>query len=440
MASAHDLFRSGRDALLATATDYDRALATYEPPRPAAFNWALDWFDVVAATPGTAERTALRVIGDDGSDESVTFAQMSARSTEVAAWLRAHGVERGHRVLLMLGNQVELWETMLACMKLGAVLIPATTLLTAADITDRVQRGRVSHVVTGPASTSAFEQVPGDYRRIVVGGSVPGWTDYPAAGRADADGPLDLTLEQGVDPRGRHAAAVLHVGDDRQAQAGRAHARVLPRRAPVDDVLGRPAPRRRAPQHLLPRVGQARVELVLRALERRGDDPRGQPGPLRRGAGCWRRWPRPGRPRSARRPRSTACSIQQDLRAWRDRLSLREMVGAGEPLNPEVIAQVRDGLGLTIRDGFGQTETTLQVGNSPGQEVVPGSMGRVMPGYDVVLLDPATGEERTGAGAEGELCLRLSGPGGRPVGLMVGYHERPRAQRRGHARRRLPHR
>ena len=138
------------------------------------------------------------MIGDDGSDESVTFAQMSARSTEVAAWLRAHGVERGHRVLLMLGNQVELWETMLACMKLGAVLIPATTLLTAADITDRVQRGRVSHVVTGPASTSAFEQVPGDYRRIVVGGSVPGWTDYPAAGQADADGPLDLTLEHGV--------------------------------------------------------------------------------------------------------------------------------------------------------------------------------------------------------------------------------------------------
>ena len=86
------------------------------------------------------------------------------------------------------------------------------------------------------------------------------------------------------------------------------------------------------------------------------------------------------------------------------------MVGAGEPLNPEVIAQVRDGLGLTVRDGFGQTETTLQVGNPPGQEVVPGSMGRVMPGYDVVLLDPATGEERTGPGAEGELCLRLSGP------------------------------
>jgi acetyl-CoA synthetase len=114
--------------------------------------------------------------------------------------------------------------------------------------------------------------------------------------------------------------------------------------------------------------------------------------------------------------------IQQDLAPWRSRLSIREMVGAGEPLNPEVIEQVQNGLGVTIRDGFGQTETTAQVGNTPGQEVVPGSMGRPLPGYDVVLLDPATGEEQLGAGAEGELCLRLTGAGGRPVGLMVGYH------------------
>jgi acetyl-CoA synthetase len=87
--------------------------------------------------------------------------------------------------------------------------------------------------------------------------------------------------------------------------------------------------------------------------------------------------------------------------------------GAGEPLNPEVIEQVHDGLGIVVRDGFGQTETTAQVGNSPGQEVVPGSMGRTLPGYEVVLLDPATVQERLGDVVEGELCLRLSSPGGR---------------------------
>jgi acetyl-CoA synthetase len=98
------------------------------------------------------------------------------------------------------------------------------------------------------------------------------------------------------------------------------------------------------------------------------------------------------------------------------------VVGAGEPLNPEVIEQVRRAWGLTLRDGYGQTETTAQVGNPPGAPLKPGSMGRPLPGYDVVLLNPATGEPAD----EGELCLRLDGPLGRPVGLMVGYRDDPR--------------
>jgi acetyl-CoA synthetase len=95
---------------------------------------------------------------------------------------------------------------------------------------------------------------------------------------------------------------------------------------------------------------------------------------------------------------------------------LREAVGAGEPLNPEVIAQVQRAWGITIRDGYGQTETTAQVGNPPGQPVKPGSMGRPLPGYRVELLDPATGEPAD----EGEICLDLSS---RPLGLMVGYRD-----------------
>jgi acetyl-CoA synthetase len=96
----------------------------------------------------------------------------------------------------------------------------------------------------------------------------------------------------------------------------------------------------------------------------------------------------------------------------------REAVGAGEPLNPEVIEQVRRGWGVTIRDGFGQTEMTLAVGNSPGQPVRVGSMGRAMPGYRVVLLDTATGQPAD----EGEICLDLDA---RTVGLQTGYHGEP---------------
>ncbi len=93
---------------------------------------------------------------------------------------------------------------------------------------------------------------------------------------------------------------------------------------------------------------------------------------------------------------------------------LRECVAAGEPLNPEVIEQVRKAWGITVRDGFGQTETTALVGNTPGQPVRLGSMGRPLPGYPVVLVDPLTGQPAP----DGEICLDLSR---RPLGLMTGY-------------------
>ena len=118
--------------------------------------------------------------------------------------------------------------------------------------------------------------------------------------------------------------------------------------------------------------------------------------------------------------------IQAELGAA-DVSSLRECVAAGEPLNPEVIEQVRKAWGITVRDGFGQTETTAQVGNTPGQPVRAGSMGRPLPGYSVVLVDPVSGEP----GRDGEICLDLSR---RPLGLMTGYLDDDALNARGHAR------
>ena len=113
-----------------------RGRAGFAWPRLDEFNWALDWFDVIAAEH--PDRLALRVVGDDGSDEAVSYAAMAARSAQVANWLRGLGVRRGDHVLLMLGNIVPLWEVMLAAMKLGAVVIPASTLLQPADLADRI--------------------------------------------------------------------------------------------------------------------------------------------------------------------------------------------------------------------------------------------------------------------------------------------------------------
>jgi len=158
--------RAARDLLLAHRADYAAAVAGFSWPRLDEFNWALDWFDVIAAEH--PDRLALRVVGDDGSDEAVSYAAMAARSAQVANWLRGLGVRRGDHVLLMLGNVVPLWEVMLAAIKLGAVVIPASTLLQPADLADRVARGHVRHVIAQTGQAAKFADVPGDWTRVIV--------------------------------------------------------------------------------------------------------------------------------------------------------------------------------------------------------------------------------------------------------------------------------
>ena len=418
MSDAYAQFRSARDLLLSARTDYDRAVREYEAPRPPDLNWALDWFDRVAADTSTAARVALKVVEADGTSRSVTYAEMSARSSQVASWLSTLGAAKGDRLLLMLGNQVELWEILLGCIKLGVVVIPATTLLTSADLFDRVERGRVGHVVAASTDVTKFDDVPGDYTRIAVGEPVPGWTAYGESLSAAAA----LAPDNAAEPAGGDDTMLLYFTSGTTAQpklvehthlsypVGHLSTMYWIGLQPGDVHLNISSPgwaKHAWSSFFAPWNAEATILVV--------NQPRFDAAALLQ--------------TMADESVTTFCApptvyrmlVQQDLAPWRERLSLREMVGAGEPLNPEVIEQVQDGLGIVIRDGFGQTETTAQVGNSPGQEVVPGSMGRTLPGYDVVLLDPATGEERFGDGAEGELCLRLSSPGGRPVGLMVAY-------------------
>src|ERR1051326_8540193 len=177
MTSSTDSFRAARDLLLTHREDYEAARREFAWPALDEFNWALDWFDVIAAEH--PERTALRIVGDDAA--SLTYGELAARSGQVANWLRGLGVRRGDRVLLMLGNVAPLWEVILAAMKLGAVIIPASTLLQPADLADRIVRGAVRHVVADAASAAKFGSVAGDFTRIVVDGAVPGGQSDSAA-------------------------------------------------------------------------------------------------------------------------------------------------------------------------------------------------------------------------------------------------------------------
>ena len=185
MSSSYRSFLEARDFLLAHRTDYEAARRGFRWPRLETFNWALDHFDALAKGN---DRPALWVVDEGGAETKLSFAELSRRSSQVASFLRARGVRRGDAVLLMLGNVVPLWEVMLACMKLGAVIIPATTLLTTDDLRDRFERGGVRHVVVGAADAGKFDALPGDYGRVVVGGDRAGWTSYAAA----ADHPADF--------------------------------------------------------------------------------------------------------------------------------------------------------------------------------------------------------------------------------------------------------
>src|ERR1700680_719039 len=165
-AMAAEAFVAARDFLLSVREDYETAYRDFRWPVLDKFNWALDYFDPMARGN---DRPSLWIVNEGGGEAKISFAAMAERSNRVANYLRGLGVKRGDRVLLMLGNVVPLWEVMLAAMKLGAVTIPASTLLTRDDLIDRFDRGRARHVVTSPEHTGKFADLPGGYTRLVAG-------------------------------------------------------------------------------------------------------------------------------------------------------------------------------------------------------------------------------------------------------------------------------
>ncbi|MBJ7596383.1 MAG: AMP-binding protein [Candidatus Dormibacteraeota bacterium] len=399
-------FRAARTSLLAWRDDYETAYRDFRWPVLTQFNWALDWFDRLAQDPATSSQPALWIAEADGLDTRLSFGDLSVRSNQVANWLSATGVDRGDRLILMLDNQVELWETLLAGIKLGAVLIPASTLLTPADLHDRIQRGNVRHVVTSVQNVGAFADVPGEYTRICVGAPADGWLDYSESsstsrvftpsGVTRASDPLLLYFTSGTTAQPKlveHTHASYPVGHLSTMywiglEPGDVHLNISSPGWAKHAWSNVFAPWNAGATVLIYSYERFDAADLLAVMDR-----------CRVTSFC-------------APPTVWRLLIQSDLRALRQ--PPRKVVGAGEPLNPEVIAQVEQAWGVTIRDGFGQTETTVAIANTPGQPVKPGSMGRPVPGYAIALVDPVTGEP----GDEGEICLDL---GRRPLGLMVGY-------------------
>jgi acetyl-CoA synthetase len=305
----------------------------------------------------------------------------------------------------MLPNVVPLWETLLAAIRLGVVVIPATTQLTTADVHDRIERGQARHIVTD--GTGAQKVGQEDLRKLTVllaVGGAPSFVDFARARDAEpippvvtteANDPLLLYFTSGTTAKPKlvvHTHASYPVG----------HLSTMfwlgLREGDVHQNISSPgwakhawssvfAPWNAGATVLVRDQARFSRESTLATLDSHGVSTLCAPPTV------WR------------------MLILESLGS-RPR-ALRELASAGEPLNPEVIDQVEAAWGLTIRDGYGQTETTAQIGNPPGLRVKRGSMGRPLPGYDVVLLD-AEGNERD----EGEVALRLDP---RPLALMTGY-------------------
>ncbi len=408
MGTATEAFLTARNTLLKYRDDYASAVAHFAWPALDHFNWALDYFDVMARDN---PRDALVIVGN-GATRRLSFAQMAVHSAQVANHLRSLGVRRGDPVMLMAGNEVALWETMLACIKLGAPFIPCSVLLTEQDLVERMQRSGARHVVTSRAYAGRFTTGVGAHVCIGGDGAPDGWVNHEAArafpetfapdGGTRADDPLIYYFTSGTTSQPKlvvqthasypvgHLTTMYWVG----IQPGGVHFN-----------LSSPGWAKHAwSPFFAPWNGEATV--VALNTERFDADVL---------LACL-----------ADEHVNTFCApptvwrmlIQKDLAAWRNRLALRELVSAGEPLNPEVIERIRSAWGLTIRDGYGQTETPALIANSPGQKLIAGSVGRPMPGFHIELLD-GDGQRSD----QGEVCIALTTT--RPTGLMQGYLNAP---------------
>jgi acyl-coenzyme A synthetase/AMP-(fatty) acid ligase len=414
-------------------TDYLATRASFRLEVPERYNYARDVVDAWAVRePG---KLALLAVGPDGGDaRRFSFADLARSSDRAARFLAGQGVAKGDRVFVMLPRIPDWYDVVLGCIKLGAVPMPATTLLTPRDIAYRVNSAEASVVVVDAEGTTKVDQVAtdcpslrsrvflaGGYGGVLdeASGRAGGWVSWADGLAAAGDGPPEAEPTRADDPMLLYFTSgtvaypkmVLHT----QASAGIGHqitARFWQDLKPTDlhwtvsdfgwakaawgKLFGQWAVG--AAVFLWDVRGKPDFDLMLRLLGEHGITTFCAP------------------------PTVYRALVLLDLAAY-DWSRLRHCVSAGEPLNPEVIKVWQEATGLTIYDGYGQTETVNLLANYRCLEVRPGSMGKPTPGFDVVVIDDQ--DRVLGPGQEGHVAVRVRPE--RPVGMFTGYWHDPEA-------------
>ncbi|NHM25724.1 AMP-binding protein [Desulfofundulus sp. TPOSR] len=396
--------------------DYDKTYAEFKWEKPEYFNFARDVIDKWARDPN---RLAMLWVDDEGKEVRKTFLDFSRASKRAANVLREQGVKQGDVVVVILPRLIEWWEINLACLRLGAVISPGTTQLTAKDIKYRLETAEAVCVITDNDNAPKVDEVVGECptvkSRIIVGEPRQGWLDYREAvarasddfttvsTRSDDDAILYFTSgTTGYPKMTVHTHASYPIG---HIVTGRYWLDLRP-----DDLHWN-----------LSDTGWAKAAWSSFY------------GPWNMGAAIFvhhtsRFSPKKTLELLQKYPITTLCGaptnyrmiVLEDLSQYKFP-ALRHCVGAGEPLNPEVIEIWKEATGLIIRDGYGQTETVLLCGSFPCIEPRFGSMGKPSPGFDVQVID----EEGNilPPNTEGDVAVRVKPE--RPVGLFKEYWKNP---------------
>jgi acetyl-CoA synthetase/medium-chain acyl-CoA synthetase len=400
---------------LQTLDDYRRLCASFRLEVPEHFNFGNDVFDRWASQ--RPDDRAMLWSDDQGINRSLTFRELADRSNQVANGMVALGLQRGDQILLELPSIVAWWELMLGLTKADMIPVPGTTLLTEKDIAYRVQAAEIDAVVTDVAGAERVDHVASELsglkRRILVGeGERPGWIRYEElVGAAStqwkpiqtrSDGPALMYFTSGTTGLPKmvlHTHASYGIGHNLTArfwlglQHNDLHWNISDTGWAKTAYSGFFGPWiAGAAIYVLHHTGKFDATRVLACL--------------------------------STYPISSLCApptvyrmlVQQDLAAFRP-LALRRCMAAGEPLNVTVLKRWQQATGLTIREGYGQTETVILCANIPQLPVKPGSMGLPPPGIRLAVL----GEDATPlpAGEPGEIAVRVDPE--RPVGLFQEY-------------------
>lgn len=394
-------FEQARDFLILHRSDYNYTYSHFQWPQFKEFNWALDYFDPMAE--GNAN-TALWIVSELGDEKKYSFEELSKRSSQVANFLKNQGVQKGDSVFLLIENEVSLWELMLGAMKVGAILIPNSPLLSQQELKDRLDREQVKLIATTKKHAEKFDLAASSVLGLLVDGELPGWTSFekcfqestffePTA-KTKATDPLVryFTSASSVKPRivehsyggfpVGHLSTMYWIG----LRPGDVHLGINSTGWAMHDWNNFIAPWNAEATIFIYKQERFNAKMILEALSEYKITTFCAPPTV------WR------------------LLTLEDLSSFQ--VHLREAVSTGEALSAEIISKVYGAWRIFVRDGYGQTETSTLIGIPPDEKGSFGTMGKALPGFKISLLDTENKESDAG-----EVCVSLKD---HPWGVMSG--------------------